>query len=129
MPTLRPLPPRPSLEYARKEAKALLRRLRAGDSDVLDRARAVHPQIDSKDPTSSQLADAQLVIAREHGFASWPRLVRYMGDVERQQHAHPQLHWGPDGYEREAQRLLASHRARHAPLSRSLAAFVPRFYG
>ena len=28
-PALRPLPPRPSLEYERKEAKALLRRLRA----------------------------------------------------------------------------------------------------
>ena len=129
MPTLRPLPPRPSLEYARKEAKALLRRLRAGDREALARTRARHAQIDTEDPTRIQLADAQLVIAREHGFASWPRLVRFIGDVERQQHGHPQLHWGPDVYEAGARRLLAGHRARRPWASRSLAAYVPRFYG
>ena len=42
MSTLRPLPPRPSLEYARKEAKALLRRLRAVHPEALVRARARH---------------------------------------------------------------------------------------
>lgn len=30
-----------------------------------------------------RLADAQLVIAREYGFTSWPRLVRYFEGVER----------------------------------------------
>lgn len=114
MPTFRPLPPRPSLEYARKEAKALLRRLRAGDAAALSRALARHPQIDKTDPTRIRLTDAQLVIAREHGFKSWPRLVRYVGDVERQQHGHQQLHWGPDTYEAEARRLLAWHRARRS---------------
>lgn len=127
MPTLRPLPPRPSLEYARKEAKALLRRLRTSDPDVLARAR--DHRIDITDPLRIRLADAQLIIAREHGFASWPRLVRYMRDVERQQHGHEQIHRGVDDCEAQSRRLVAAHRARHPRAGRALAAFVPRFYG
>ena len=129
MPAIRPLPPRPSLEYARKEAKALLRRLRAGDPEALARARSRHPRIDGTDPTATRLADAQLVLAREHGFASWPRLVRYIGDVERQQHAHMQIHWGADQCEAQARRLIERHGARSAHAGRTLAAYVPRFYG
>ena len=45
MSALRPLPARPNLEFERKEAKALLRRLRAGDPEALERARARHPRI------------------------------------------------------------------------------------
>src|SRR5687768_4716991 len=99
MSTFRPLPPRPSLEYARKEAKALLRRLRAGEAEARALARSWYPPIDDRDSTRIQLADAQLVLAREHGFASWPRLVRYIGDVERQQHGYQQVHFGPETYE------------------------------
>jgi hypothetical protein len=88
MSELRPLPPRPNLEFEHKEAKALLRRLRSGDPEALERARARHPDIDASinasSPLNVKLADAQLVIAREYGFASWPKLVRYFGDVERQ---------------------------------------------
>jgi hypothetical protein len=129
MPTTRPLPPRPSLEYARKEAKALLRRLHAADADALARAAAQHSHFDVAHPTSARLADAQLVIAREHGFASWPRLVRYLGDVERQQQAHVQLHGGGEQFEAMARRLLANHRSRGVWSGRALAAYVPRFYG
>jgi hypothetical protein len=38
----------------------------------------------SQQNSGIQLADAQLVIAREYGFTSWPKLVRYFGDVDRQ---------------------------------------------
>lgn len=69
------------------------------------------------------------MIAREHGFASWPRLVRYMGDVERQQHGHVQLHGGTASYEHLARRLLAWHRDRNPLGARLFAAYVPRFYG
>ena len=34
---VRPLPSAPSLEYERKEAKALLKQIRAGDADALHR--------------------------------------------------------------------------------------------
>ena len=84
MSALRPLPPRPSLEFERKEAKALLRLLRAGDPDSIERARARHPAIDTSSAEKIRLADSQLVIAREYGFTSWAKLVRYFGDVERQ---------------------------------------------
>ncbi|MBX6366285.1 MAG: hypothetical protein IRZ00_20770 [Gemmatimonadetes bacterium] len=58
MPAVRPLPARPSLEYARKEAKALLRRLRAGDREALARAHSHHARIDPTAPNRSRLADA-----------------------------------------------------------------------
>ena len=41
MSTVRPLPPRPNLEFEHKEAKALLRQLRAGDPEAIARARRV----------------------------------------------------------------------------------------
>lgn len=66
----RPLPPRPNLEFERKRAKKLLRALHGGDADALARASDV-----AMPPF--QLAHAQLVVAREYGFASWPRLVQY----------------------------------------------------
>ncbi len=129
MPAVRPLPPRPSLEYERKEAKALLRRLRAGDPDALTRARARYPGLDPIAPARARLADAQRVVAREYGFASWPRLVRYFGDVARHQLAHRQLHGDRDVLDASVRGLLAGHRARRASVGRALAAYVPRFYG
>ena len=129
MPVVRPLPPRPSLEYDRKEARALLRRLRAGDPEAIARARASHPTLDLNAPARARLADAQLVVAREYGFASWPRLVRYFGDVERQQHSRRQLHGGRDAQDASVRSLLANHRLRRGRAGRILAAYVPRFYG
>ena len=51
-----PLPARPSLEQLRKQAKERLAAVRAENP-------------------SAKLADAQFLIAREHGFESWPTLV------------------------------------------------------
>jgi hypothetical protein len=128
-PTPRPLPARPSLEYERKEAKALLRRLRAGDPDALVRARAMHPTTDASHPERIRLADAQLVIAREYGFRSWPRLVRWFGDVERQRHAHLRIDGDRGSYEARARQIVAGHHERGTLAGRALAAYVPRFYG
>jgi hypothetical protein len=64
------LPDRPSLEQLRKRAKQLLKQLRNGDPLANERLRNYKPGV--SDPI---LADAQFVIAREHGFESWPRLV------------------------------------------------------
>lgn len=129
MPTLRPLPDRPSLEYVRKEAKSLLRQIQAGDQHALERAEARHKQIRATAPARLELAHAQLVIAREYGFASWPRLVRYFQDVERQQHAHTQLHGGRNGVEAEVRGILVEHGRQSAWAARVLAAYVPRFFG
>ncbi len=130
MSALRPLPPQPNLEFEKKEAKALLRRLRAGDSEARARARARHPAIDASAPARIRLADAQLVIAREYGFTSWPRLVRYFGDVHRQRLNHGSVQYLPRDFLDESVRgLLARHRNWRIVAARQLAAYVPQFYG
>jgi hypothetical protein len=69
---VRQLPPRPSLEYERKEAKQLLRQLHAHDATAVAPVRPQWRGDESRDPTELRLADAQLTIAREYGFTSWP---------------------------------------------------------
>jgi hypothetical protein len=104
MSAIRPLPPHPSLEFERKQAKALARRL------------------------GVPLAEAQFQLAREYGFASWPKLVRYFGDVARQAPM-AMLPGSLDQCEGDVRSLLASHRARRGLAGHVLAAYVPRFYG
>lgn len=74
-PARRSLPRRPSLEQLHKEAKDLLRDARRGDAAALTRMAAVTR---AAPRTRSVLADAQLTIAREYGFASWPKLVHHV---------------------------------------------------
>src|SRR5215475_12268783 len=66
------LPARPSLESLRKQAKKLARDIAAGDAAAIDRARAQLPQAEL--PLSQR--DAQLVLAREYGFAGWKDLLK-----------------------------------------------------
>jgi hypothetical protein len=55
----RDLPPRPNLDHLKKQAKELLQTLK-------------------RDDPGAQLADAQHALAREYGFASWPRLKAHI---------------------------------------------------
>jgi hypothetical protein len=71
---VRDLPERPSLEHYRREAKELVRAHRAGDEAAHARAAAARPRADR-----FVLADAQLVLAREHGFRSWAELRHAVG--------------------------------------------------
>ena len=76
------LPSRPSLEQLRKRAKELLRAVRAGDEGAAARFRAADPRWSrDADPRRAILADAQLVLAREHGFPSWGRLARRVVEI------------------------------------------------
>jgi ankyrin repeat protein len=63
-----------NLEQLRKQAKDLLRAARTGETTARERVAARHPD----PPASIKLSDAQLVIAREHGFPSWPKLRAYV---------------------------------------------------
>src|SRR4249919_3795395 len=65
------LPARPSLESLRKQAKKLVRDVAAGDAAAIARARAHLPNVN---PPLTQ-RNAQLVIAREYGFAGWQDLT------------------------------------------------------
>jgi hypothetical protein len=60
------LPERADIDQLRRKARELLRAAAGGEPEALARLRAV-----SEHPT---LAAAQLAIAREHGFRSWPAL-------------------------------------------------------
>lgn len=54
------LPARPNLDHLRRQAKTLLPSLRTQSGDAM------------------RLADAQLVVARQTGFADWPSLARHV---------------------------------------------------
>ena len=134
-----PLPPHPDLEQYRKRAKELARAGRAGADAIrawaarwVETLLALQPDLPDfarKDAgrrigqvtdfargrlaADGSLAQAQFVIARAHGFASWPRLVHHvegLGGADR----------GVSAYERAAEaivngdlgtleRLLAEH--------------------
>lgn len=68
------LPARPDLEQLRHQAKDLLRDATRGEPEALARIHAVSERL--------ILASAQLAIARELGFESWPKLTR---EVERRE--------------------------------------------
>jgi ankyrin repeat protein len=74
----RPIPPRPSLEFDRKQAKTLLDAARAGEPAAMARFHAHHPRFRVGEASDAALHDAQLVIAREYGFASWPRWKQFV---------------------------------------------------
>jgi hypothetical protein len=63
-----------NLEQQHKLAKDLLRAARDGDAAALARIRAARGDAGSAE-RPLQLADAQLTLAREAGFDSWPKLV------------------------------------------------------
>lgn len=71
----------PSLEHLKNQAKALLRAAKAADPTAFERLKANHPDFSPSSLVTSrpvQLADAQLVIAREYGFPSWAKLKAHV---------------------------------------------------
>ena len=75
----RGLPQRPHLDIPKREARELLNAWRAAQPEALDRIRGRHPKFQSADDAVLKaaifrLSDAQLVIAREYGFAHWTEL-------------------------------------------------------
>ena len=93
-----------NLEQLRKQAKELVKAARAGDPAALER-------LGGREPI---LARAQLVLAREHGYASWPALVAAAeADVDSFVVA------ATDGRRGRAERLLAARpELEHDPWAR-----------
>jgi ankyrin repeat protein len=99
------LPARPHLEQYKKQAKELVKAWKAGDVQAVRRIRENHPRFGkiADDDVSGGtrdsfgrrksgsktaalqmgLADAQWVIAREHGFESWAKFAKHIGAVMR----------------------------------------------
>ncbi|MEO2016253.1 MAG: ankyrin repeat domain-containing protein [Fuerstiella sp.] len=80
------LPPNPSLRQLRIQAKELCRALHDGSEDAIDRFGQAHPRLSNlsqKEIAANDisLADAQLVVAKECGFDSWPRLKAHIDSL------------------------------------------------
>jgi hypothetical protein len=80
---VRNLPSKPDLDHLRYQAKTLRKAHAARALDVAQRLREFHPRFtratDAEIFASKlTLSDAQLAIAREHGFSSWPRLKKHI---------------------------------------------------
>jgi ankyrin repeat protein len=83
-----PLPARANLEQYKKQAKDLLKAYRSADVEAIRRVKKSHPRFHNlSEPgfeiTKFALADAQLVIAREHGFESWPKFASHVQELMR----------------------------------------------
>ena len=68
------LPAKPNLEHLKKQAKELLSRFQQGDAAAMERFGAMA----SISAANAKLADAQHLIAREYGFASWAKLKQHV---------------------------------------------------
>lgn len=101
------LPPNPSLDHLRKQAKRLVKSAQAGEPEAV---RKIGPFFG--DPVKISLQQAQLVLARGYGFSSWTGLKRHIeagagADEVPEQRAHRFLdlvciHYGPETDTRSA---------------------------
>jgi hypothetical protein len=75
------LPDHPSVEQYKKQAKELLKAAVSGEAAALARLGQHHPRLHNlahdRAPAIA-LADAQLVLAREHGYESWPAFAKHI---------------------------------------------------
>lgn len=90
----------PSLDDLHREARLLERAHRSGDPEAIERVAPWRP--DARKPLKD--AGAQLVVAREHGFASWAKLREWVERVPGEYAFHTDMEY----YEGRAGGLLAS---------------------
>ena len=84
----RGLPGNANLEQLKNGAKSFQRAVRAGDAGAAEVVREFHPRLSDARAGSPALdgftrADAQLVVARQFGFSSWPKLKAHLELVAR----------------------------------------------
>ena len=75
----RQLPSQPSIEQLSKQAKELLRSVRAAESKAIAEVRTFEREPDF---ANFKLADAQRVLARAYGFLSWRQLKRHIDSLD-----------------------------------------------
>src|SRR5438874_6527910 len=92
-----PLPVRAGLERCKKQANDLIKAFKSGDRDAIRRIRQHHPRLPGRANTNDRnsvsdseirnagvtLADARSVVARWHGFESWPKLTKHIAALTR----------------------------------------------
>src|SRR5690349_21314504 len=113
--TARQLPPRPNLDQLKRQAKDLLESARRHEADARARFRMLPAFASASDQTLDRaplaLHDAQSVIAREHGFASWNALREHVEALTLEFDAAVDqfLEAATDGRGDRAERILALH--------------------
>src|SRR5438876_8332254 len=100
-----PLPARPNLEQYKKLAKDFQKACKSGDANavrdwaarwaeslarlggvaIADAARRIERNFRETNARGARckLADAQFFVARQHGFASWPKFVTHIEGLQR----------------------------------------------
>ncbi len=93
----RSLPPRPTLEHLKKEAKAILRAHQTRDPAVLPTLRRLHRFAKAGDAeifaADVALHDAQFALAMEYGFENWEKLRHRVGNAAPPLRMQPPTQW------------------------------------
>lgn len=116
----RTLPPRPDLEQLKAQARELQRAYNAGERSAAQRFSQQLPGAASRQAVRygrphTPLAQAQTVLAREYGFASWPLLRAHVQSLRaRQPSATPQMASTPMTSRRQRVALMAGQIAQAA---------------
>jgi ankyrin repeat protein len=117
------------LEQYRKQAKDLVKLFKISGQRLIPLLREHHPRfrtLTDAEVLSNRLAltDAQLILARQHGFESWPKFSRHIESVNRERSALlkadpvaafieaacvPQNDWHGSGTIENAEAILARH--------------------
>jgi len=73
------------LETLKKRAKTLLKQIKSGDALALHRAQSNHPKLrgGQKPAIELSLVDCHHILAREHGFDSWPKLKHHLQALQQ----------------------------------------------
>ena len=115
-----------NLEQQKKRARELLNAARAGDAAAVERMRTDHPRFSRENALS--LHAAQLVIAREHGFPSWPQLKAHIEGAKAPRTTHP-IERDPQYYDDRARGLLAVLVDGAAPTIEQVRTWHPAYAG
>jgi hypothetical protein len=115
----RQLPVKPNLEHLREQAKELLRSVQQGDTAATELFRSL---VSFSAPAALKLADAQHVIARDYGFATWPKLKEHVESLARQRQPGEMLSSAIRDQDAEkTARLLEEHPTLRAEINEPLA--------
>ena len=119
-----------NLEQLKKQARELLRELRANQPTALLRLRQSHTRWASASDglirQDAALHDAQFVIARENGFSSWPKLKAYAEPASESRHTKifvADVHWLAE----RAQGLLRTRQSSGPAAIEQIRQWHPRF--
>jgi hypothetical protein len=74
----RTLPDHPDLSQYKKQAKELARDFALGAAETVARVQKHAPRFRYLPLPELRLADAQFVLAREHGFENWPKFAKHI---------------------------------------------------